>query len=99
MAEADIAFDKSELRGIFKALKNMEQAATDEARIQSGALADFARKQVMGTANGLNSRAVAGRIAEGSKVKKSSKIGEITYCFAQQKFSGGATTMLIWGGA
>jgi hypothetical protein len=54
---------------------------------------------VIGTANGLNSRAVAGRIAEGAKVKKSSKIGEITYGFAAQKFSGGATTKTIWGGS
>jgi hypothetical protein len=99
MAKAELAFDKTELRGVFKALKNMEEGATEEARIQSGALAEFARKEVIGTANGLQSQAVAGRIAEGSKVKKSSKIGEITYGFAQQKFSGGATTKTIWGGA
>ena len=99
MAKAEIAFDKTELRGVFKALKGMEEGATEEARIQSGALAEYARKEVIGTADGLNSRAVAGRIAEGAKVKKSSKIGEITYGFAAQKFSGGATTKDIWGGS
>lgn len=99
MAKAEIAFDKTELRGVFKALKNMEEGATEEARIQSGALAEYARKEVIGTASGLNSRAAAGRIAEGAKVKKSSKIGEITYGFAAQKFSGGATTKDIWGGS
>lgn len=99
MAKAEIAFDKTELRGVFKALKNMDEAATDEARKQSGALSEYARKEVIGTANGLNSRAVAGRIAEGARVKKSSKIGEITYGFASQKFSGGATTKDIWGGS
>jgi hypothetical protein len=96
---AETGLDKAELRGVFKALKGMDEAATAEARIQSGALAEFARKEVIGTASGLQSKAVAGRIAEGSKVKKSSKIGEITYGFAQQKFSGGATTKLIWGGS
>jgi len=99
MAKAEIAFDKTELRGVFKALKGMEEGATEEARIQSGALAEYARKEVIGTASGLNSRAAAGRIAEGAKVKKSSKIGEITYGFAAQKFSGGATTKDIWGGS
>jgi len=99
MAKAELAFDKTELRGVFKALKNMDVAATEEARIQSGALAEYARKEVIGSANGLNSRAVAGRIAEGARVKKSSKIGEITYGFASQKFSGGATTKDIWGGS
>ena len=38
MAKAESAFDKTELRGVFKALKNMDEAATEEARKQSGAL-------------------------------------------------------------
>jgi hypothetical protein len=98
MAE-QIAFDKTELRGVFKALKNMDERATDEAKRVSGALADYARNEVISTASGLSSRAVASRIAEGARVKKSSKIGEITYGFASQKFSGGATTKDIWGGS
>jgi hypothetical protein len=98
MAE-QMAFDKTELRGVFKALKNMDEKATDEAKRVSGALADYARSEVVSTASGLSSRAVASRIAEGARVKKSSKIGEITYGFAAQKFSGGATTKDIWGGS
>jgi hypothetical protein len=98
MAE-QIAFDKTELRGVFKALKNMDEKATDEAKRVSGALADYARSEVISTASGLSSRAVASRIAQGARVKKSSKIGEITYGFAAQKFSGGATTKDIWGGS
>ena len=99
MASESIAFDKSELRAVFKALKNMDEQATEEAKRQSGALAEYARNEVIGTAESLNSRKVAGRIASGAKVKKSSKIGEITYGFAAQKFSGGATTKEIWGGS
>ena len=99
MATEQVAFDKSELRAVFKALKNMDEMATEEAKRQSGALAEYARGEVIGTASGLSSRKVASRIAEGSKVKKSSKIGEITYGFAAQKFSGGATTKEIWGGS
>jgi hypothetical protein len=86
MADDAVALDQTQLRAIFKALKNMDDAATAEAKRQSGALADYAR-------------AVAGRIATGARVKKSSKIGEITYGFASQKFSGGATTKDIWGGS
>lgn len=99
MASEQVAFDKAELRAVFKALKNMDDAANEEAKRQAGELADFARQEVIGTANTLNSRKVAGRIAEGSRVKKSSRIGEITYGFAAQKFSGGATTKDIWGGS
>lgn len=99
MADELIALDKTELRSVFKALKNMGDEANDEAKRQSGALAEFARAEVIQTAHNLNSRKVAGRIADGSRVKKSSRIGEITYGFASQKFSGGATTKDIWGGS
>ena len=99
MASELIAFDQTELRSIFKALKNMDEQANEEAKRQSGALADFARAEVIQTAGSLQSNKVAGRIAQGSKIKKSSRIGEITYGFASQKFSGGATTKDIWGGS
>lgn len=99
MASEQVALDQTELRAVFKALKNMSQEAVDEAKRQSGALAEFARDEVIQTSNSLQSRNVASRIAQGSRVKKSSRIGEITYGFASQKFSGGATTKDIWGGS
>ena len=99
MADELVAFDKTELRQVFKALKNMSEEANEEAKRQSGALAEFARDEVIQKANSLQSNKVAGRIAQGSRVKKSSRIGEITYGFASQKFSGGATTKTIWGGS
>jgi hypothetical protein len=98
MAEK-IALDKTELRLVFAALKNMDEVATDEAKRVSGALAEYARLEIINTASGLNSRAVATRIAEGARVKKSSRIGEITFGFASQKFSGGGTTKTLWGGS
>jgi len=99
MASELVALDQTELRQVFKALKNMGDEANEEAKRQSGALAEFARDEVIQTANSLQSNKVAGRIAQGSRVKKSSRIGEITYGFASQKFSGGATTKTIWGGS
>lgn len=99
MADELVALDQTQLRAVFKALRNMDEQATEEAKRQSGALAEFARAEVIQTARSVRSRNVAGRIADGSKVKKSSRIGEITYGFASQKFSGGATTRDIWGGS
>jgi hypothetical protein len=99
MADDPIALDKSELAKVFKALKNLDDAAIDEAKRQSGALADYARAEIIQTADTLKIRKVASRVASGSKVKKSSKIGEITYGYASQKFSGGADTRQIWGGS
>lgn len=99
MAE-QVGFDKSELRAVFKALKNMDEEANDEAKRQAGALAEFVHSSVVDSAAmRQHGRAVAVRIATGARVKKSSKIGEITYGFAAQKFSGGGTTKQLWGGA
>lgn len=96
---AEVGLDKTELRGVFKALKNMEEGATEAAKRESAAISEYVRGKVIDSAHSLSSRAVASRIAEGSKIKKSSKIGEITYGYDAQKFSGGATTKQIWGGS
>ena len=99
MATETIAYDKSDLRGIYKAFNLMDEQATDEARTQSAALATFASEQIK-TAAGTRTKAGKGsqRVAEGVKVSKTSKIGEFRYGFARQKFSGGATTQTLWGG-
>jgi hypothetical protein len=98
VADELVAFDKTELRMVFKALKNMGEEANEEAKRQSGALADFAKAEIIQASTRTRNK-VDDRIASGGRVKKSSRIGEITYGFASQKFSGGATTKDIWGGA
>jgi hypothetical protein len=100
MASELVALDQTELRKVFKALKGMTEEAKEEAKRQSGALADYVKSSIIDSAASRQfGQAVAVRIATGARVKKSSKIGEITYGFASQKFSGGATTKDIWGGS
>jgi hypothetical protein len=96
MASEQTGFDRAELRLVYKALKNMEDGAKEEAKRQSGALAEYAQKQISSTAQGRGKAAI--RVATGSKVKKSSTTGELTYGYASQRFSGGATTRDLWGG-
>jgi hypothetical protein len=94
-----IAYDKADLRGILKAFKAMDDEAASQAKTTSSELADFVKGKVSATASGRGRNALtATRIAEGAVVSKSSKIGEISYGFARQKFSGGATTQQLWGG-
>ena len=99
MADEAIAYDKADLRDIYKAFKVMDEQATEEARTQSAALAYFASEEIKVAAS---SRTKAGkavqRVADGVSISKSSKIGEFSYGFARQKFSGGATTQTLWGG-
>lgn len=91
-----IAYDKAELRSIVKAFKAMDDEAIDAAKQESSALATFVQRNIFEAAGARGT--VASRIAQGSKVSKSSKVGEISYGFVAQKFSGGATTRDLWGG-
>ena len=99
MASETIAYNRNDIRDILKAFKVMDAQATDEARIQSAALATYAAEQIKTAARGrTKSGKVAQRVADGVSISKSSKIGEFKYGFARQKFSGGATTQTLWGG-
>ncbi len=99
MANETIAYNKKDLRDIYKAFKLMDDQATEEARTQSAGLAYFASEEIKQAARGrTKSGKVAQRVTDGVSISKSSKIGEFRYGFAQQKFSGGATTQTLWGG-
>jgi hypothetical protein len=99
MATETIAYDRGELRSIIRAFKAMETQATDEAKKESSALAEYAAGKIKEAAA---TRTVAGvavrRVTDGVKVSKSSKVGEFSYGFASQKFSGGGTTQMLWAG-
>lgn len=96
MASEPMGFDKAELRQVYKAIKVMGDAAKDEAKRDSNAIAQYAQNQISAAASKRGKPAI--KIATGSKVKKSSTTGEITYGYASQKFSGGADTKMLWGG-
>jgi hypothetical protein len=99
MASETIAYSRNDIRDILKAFKVMDEQATDEARIQSAALATYAAEEIKTAARGrTKSGKVAQRVADGVSISKSSKIGEFKYGFARQKFSGGANTQTLWGG-
>jgi hypothetical protein len=97
MAEEGISYDKAELRAILKSFKAMDEQATAQAKIQTSKLAEYVRDQIVSASGGASNK-VAPKIAQGSKVSKSSKIGEISFGFASQKLSGGGTTQQLWGG-
>lgn len=96
MASDANAINQAELRKVFKALKGMGDEAKEEAKRDSNALAEYGQKQIIAAAS--NRGQVANKIATGSSIKKSSTIGEVTFGFASQKFSGGANTRTLWGG-
>jgi hypothetical protein len=97
MAEEAIAFNKQELRSIFSAFKAMDEEAVKQAKSVSNGLATYLQSKIISAASARPNQA-ASRIAQGSRVSKSSKIGELSFGFVSQKFSGGGTTQQLWGG-
>ena len=74
MAEEAISYDKAELRAIVRSFKAMDDEAVSQAKEKSSALADYVRGKII-SASKTTKNKVAPKIAEGSKVSKSSKIG------------------------
>jgi len=98
MASDAIAYDKAELRAIVRSFKAMDDEATNQAKEITSELATWVRGKIVDAAGKTRNR-LDNKIAEGAKVSKSSKIGEISFGFAGQKLSGGGTTQQLWGGA
>jgi len=94
-----IAYDRRELSGITRAFKAMDAEAIDQAKQASAEIAEMLKDKIISKSQ---TRQVAGasarRIAEGARVAKSSKIGELSFGFAAQKYSGGGTTQQLWPG-
>lgn len=94
-----ISYDRGELRSIVRAFKAMDEESVEAAKRESSALAQYLVDKVKQKAYGRTVAASAvQRVAEGARVSKSSKIGEFSYGFASQRFSGGGTTQILWGG-
>jgi hypothetical protein len=99
MAIEAISYDKNELRAIVRSFKAMDDQATNQAKEATSQLATYVQSKIKAAASTRTRNLQDNRVADGSKVSKSSKIGEISFGYAGQKLSGGATTQQIWGGA
>jgi hypothetical protein len=99
MADETLAFDKTELRQLYKAFSVLGEEAKQEARQTSNALAQYLQGEIKqaGYAR-TNDPIPIRRIVDGSRVKKTSTTGEITFGSASQRFSGGANTKTLWPG-
>lgn len=99
MAKEAVGYDKAELRSIIRAFKAMDDEAIQQAKEASGKLAEYAGDQIKSAARTRRVAAIGvQRVADGLKVSKSSKVGEISIGFRSQKFSGGANTQMLWAG-
>jgi hypothetical protein len=89
-------YDKKELNRISRSFRAMDEEAQKAAKREVNALAAYAMDRIRAKAASLDDK-VAVRIAQGGRVSATSKIGEIRFGFASQRFSGGADTAFNFG--
>ena len=99
MSEEVSAFDRTELRQVYKAFSLLGDEAKAEARQTSNNLATYLQRQIgISAATRVKGQQAINRIVSGSKVSKTSTTGEIRYGFASQRLSGGGSTQQLWAG-
>jgi hypothetical protein len=94
-----LVYDRRELAQLIKAFKAMDAEATKVAAQSGFELSEFVAGKVKsaGYSRYINPTAVR-RIVDGVSVSKTSKVGQVSYGFARQRFSGGGTTRQLWPG-
>ena len=97
MATDPISYNKADLGSIKQAFKAMDKTAVEQAKGVSNGLATYLQSKITSAAGARPNKAAI-RIAQGSVVSQSSRVGEISYGYVAQKFSGGGTTKSLWGG-
>ena len=97
--EQGIAYDRKELAQIIKAFKAMDAEATQVAANTGFEFSQWVAGEIRQAAYSryINPTAVR-RIVDGGSVSKTSKVGQVSYGFARQRFSGGGTTRSLWPG-
>jgi hypothetical protein len=98
-SEAVSAYSQKELRQLAKAFSLMGDDAISKAKTVSYDLANYAKTEITkaGYQREKSGKAVR-KVVDGASVSRSSKTGRLSYGFAGQRFSGGATTQILWRG-
>jgi hypothetical protein len=97
--EQGLAYDRKDLSQLLKAFKAMDAEATKVAAETGYELSKFTAGKIKsaGAARTFNNKA-ARRIVDGVSISRTSKIGQLSYGFARQRFSGGGSTRSLWAG-
>jgi len=97
--EQGLAYDRKELSQLIRAFKAMDEQATQVAQDTGFELSQWVSGEIReaGYTRYINPKAVR-RIVDGGSVSRTSKVGQVSYGFARQRFSGGGTTRSLWPG-
>ena len=93
------AFSERELRKLAKTFTLMGEQTVEKSKAVAYEIAQLAKSEIQSAGyQRTKSGKVVKRIVDGASISRSSKTGRLSYGFAGQRFSGGATTGLLLGG-
>ena len=93
------AFTKRELGKLAKTFQAMGDDAVEESKKVAYDITLLAKDAIRDAGYSRTKAATAvRRVVDGSSVSRTSKTGRLSYGFASQRFSGGATTQVLWRG-
>ena len=93
------AFTKRELGKLAKTFQAMGDDAVEESKKVAYDITLLAKDAIRDAGYSRTKAAPAvRRVVDGSSVSRTSKTGRLSYGFASQRFSGGATTQVLWRG-
>jgi hypothetical protein len=93
------AFTKRELGKLAKTFQAMGDDAVEESKKVAYDITILAKDAIRDAGYARTKAAPAvRRVVDGSSVSRTSKTGRLSYGFASQRFSGGATTQILWRG-
>jgi hypothetical protein len=86
--KVEVFYSPADLKQITRAFKAMSDEAVEQSKKMGFELAQYAVGQIQNRARTVQEK----RIAATGRAKKSSKIGEFSFGYQRQEFSGGANT-------
>lgn len=93
------AFTKRELGRLAKTFQTMGDDAVEESKKVAFDISILAKDEIKDAGYARTKAAPAvRRVVDGVSVSRTSKTGRLSYGFAGQRFSGGATTQVLWRG-
>jgi hypothetical protein len=93
------AFSQRELRSLAKTFQVMGDEAVDKSKAIAYEISQISKREIAQAGYGrtVSAKGVR-RVVDGASISRTSKTGRLSYGFANQRFSGGGSTKILWRG-
>lgn len=93
------AFSQRELKSLAKTFQAMGDEAVEKSKAVAYEISQISKTEIAQAGYGrtVSAKGVR-RVVDGASISRTSKTGRLSYGFANQRFSGGGSTKILWRG-